>query len=108
MTTRHVTGTDLVKVAQAHDQDGAELLQDLLEAEQIPSLVPRAPGSGGARDVLVVAHDAELAREVLHTADLDAAATPAARPTPSPVLAGILIAIALVAAAVCVAVDVLA
>ncbi|HEY6762291.1 MAG TPA: hypothetical protein VI318_22520 [Baekduia sp.] len=111
-----IIDTDLVKVAYAHDQVGAEFLQGLLERERIPSVVRRAPGfdvpdllAAGPRDVLVAAHDAALAREILHMDDPDAdAASSAVGPRPSRLLAALLIALALVAAVVCVGVDVLA
>jgi hypothetical protein len=108
-----ITDTDLVKVGHANDQVGAEFLQGLLEGERIPSVVRRAPGcdvpdllAPGPRDLLVAAHDAELAREILHMDDPDAGAGHG--PMPSRVLAGLLIALALVAGMVCVAADVLA
>jgi hypothetical protein len=112
-----IADIDLVKVAYAHDQVGAEFLQGLLDDAGIRSLVRRAPGfdvpdllAVGPRDVLVGAHDAELAREVLHMPDPGPAGSSGAAsvPMPSRVLAGLLIALALVAGVVCVGVDVLA
>lgn len=110
-----ITDTDLVRVAYASDQVGAEFLQGLLEEEGIPSLVRRAAAfdvpdllAAGPRDVLVAAHDAERAREILHMEDPDAGRWPGPGTAPSRLLAGLLIALALVAGVVCVGVDVLA
>jgi hypothetical protein len=110
-----ITETDLVRVAYAHDQVGAEFLQGLLEGEQIPSVVRRAPGfdvpdllAAGPRDVLVAARDAERARELLRMDDPDAGGAWPGHGAPSRVLAGLLVALALVAGVICVAVDVLA
>src|SRR5438128_2138394 len=64
--------------------------------------------AAGPRDVLVAAHDAGRAREVLQMEDPDAGRrAPSAGTTPSPLLAGLLVALALIAGVVCVAVDVL-
>ena len=63
---------DFVKVAFAQNQAEAELIQGLLRTAGIESLVRRSPGAdvpdflaAGARDVLVPASQAELARELL-------------------------------------------
>jgi hypothetical protein len=118
MTTHRsdIAGADLVKVAQAHDQVGAEFLQGMLQDVEIPSVVRRAPGFdvpdlmvAGPRDLLVAARDAEVARGVLRMEDPDAGeAASDGAPRPSRLLAGLLIALAIVAGVVCVAVDVLA
>jgi hypothetical protein len=119
MTRHHsdIADTDLVKVAHAHDQVGAEFLQGLLDNVEIPSLVRRAPGfdvpdllAAGPRDVLVAARDAEVARGVLRMEDPETGEAQASGAVPRPprLLAGLLIALAVVAGVVCVAVDVLA
>jgi hypothetical protein len=65
-------GGELVKVARARHQAEAELIEDLLRQEGIPSLSRRAGGfdvpdflAAGPRDVLVPASAAEAAREIL-------------------------------------------
>jgi hypothetical protein len=62
----------LVRVASARHQAEAELLQDLLLQEGVPSLVRRSGGfdvpdflASGPRDVLVPAGGAEVARALL-------------------------------------------
>jgi pimeloyl-ACP methyl ester carboxylesterase len=62
----------LVKVARAQNQSEAELIEDLLLAHGIPSLLRRSPGvdvpdmlAAGARDVLVPESAAQAAREAL-------------------------------------------
>lgn len=62
----------LVKVAFAHQQAEAEMIQGLLSAHGIPSMLKRAPGfdvpdflAAGPRQVLVAEEVAEQAREVL-------------------------------------------
>jgi len=63
---------DFVKVAHAQNQSEAELIQGLLRNEGVPSFVRRSAGAdvpdflaAGARDVLVPAAMAEIARDVL-------------------------------------------
>src|SRR6476660_4299378 len=65
-------GGRLVKVAFAHNQMEAELIQGLLAEEGIPSLVKRGPGFDvpefmpvGPRQIFVAESAAERAREVL-------------------------------------------
>jgi len=65
---------ELVKVARARHQAEAELLQQLLLQEGIPSLARRSGGfdvpdflASGPRDILVPASGAEAARELLPT-----------------------------------------
>jgi hypothetical protein len=65
-------GDQLVKVARARHQAEAELIENLLREEGIPSLSRRAGGfdvpdflAAGPRDVLVPASAAEAAREIL-------------------------------------------
>jgi pimeloyl-ACP methyl ester carboxylesterase len=62
----------LVRVARAQNQSEAELIEDLLLARGIPSLLRRSPGvdvpdmlAAGARDVLVPESAAQAAREAL-------------------------------------------
>jgi hypothetical protein len=63
---------DLVRVARAHHQAEAELIQNLLLEEGIPSTTRRSAGfdvpdflAAGPRDVLVPRSGAEAARDVL-------------------------------------------
>ena len=70
----------LVKVGAARNQAEAEMLENLLLEEGIPSLIRRSGGfdvpdflAAGPRDILVPASGAELAREIL-----------GAPPTPDP------------------------
>src|SRR5215210_2735218 len=67
----------LVRVAGGRNQAEAELIQNLLLEEGIPSIVRRSAGfdvpdylAGGPRDVLVTESGAEAAREMLLEADL--------------------------------------
>lgn len=68
----------LVKVARAENLPQAELLQQRLDDEGVPSVLRRSAGSdvpdflaAGPRDVLVPASSAALAREVLGEPDPD-------------------------------------
>jgi hypothetical protein len=63
---------ELVRVARAHHQAEAELIQNLLLEEGIPSMTRRSMGfdvpdfmAAGPRDVLVPRSGAEAARDVL-------------------------------------------
>jgi hypothetical protein len=65
-------GPELVRVAVAQNQAEAELVEGLLLAEGVPSVVRRSGGAdvpdflaAGARDVLVPAAMEQLARDVL-------------------------------------------
>jgi hypothetical protein len=65
-------GGRLVKVAYAHNEAEAEMIQGLLSAHGIPSMLKRTPGfdvpdflAAGPRQVFVAEETAELAREVL-------------------------------------------
>jgi hypothetical protein len=65
-------GGRLVKVAFAHNQMEAEMIQGLLTGEGIPSLVKRGPGFDvpefmpvGPRQIFVAESSAQRAREVL-------------------------------------------
>jgi len=73
---RHTLGMqsadDLVKVATAQNQPEAEFVQNLLRDAGVPSVVRRSGGAdvpdflaAGARDVLVPASMAEIARDAL-------------------------------------------
>ena len=115
--TRGTTDNDLVKVAYASDEPEAELLQGLLRTADVNSVVRRAPGfdvpeflSAGPRDVLVVASDVAVAREVLREVDSGEPEPPARSggDRRSRVLAALLIPVALVGLVVCLATDVLA
>jgi hypothetical protein len=64
----------LVKVGSARNQAEAEMLENLLLEEGIPSLIRRSGGfdvpdflAAGPRDILVPASGSELAREILGT-----------------------------------------
>jgi hypothetical protein len=66
------TEGELVKIAFAQNQSEAELIENLLLAHGIPSLLRRSPGvdvpdmlAAGARDVLVPESAAQAAREAL-------------------------------------------
>jgi hypothetical protein len=96
---------DLVKVAGAQNQAEAELVQALLLDAGVPSVLRRAGGAdvpdflaAGARDVLVPASAAELAREALLDSDGEPA-MPQSRVANSPVrlLAGLAVACLVVA-----------
>jgi len=71
------TRGDLVRVAGGRNQAEAELIQNLLLEEGIPSIVRRTAGfdvpdylAGGPRDVLVADSAVRAAREMLLDADL--------------------------------------
>jgi hypothetical protein len=71
------TRGELVRVAGGRNQAEAELIQNLLLEEGVPSLVRRTRGfdvpdflAAGPRDVMVPQSGAETAREVLHQAQL--------------------------------------
>jgi hypothetical protein len=115
--TRSAPDSDLVKVAYAHDEAEAELLQGLLRLADVGSVVRRAPGfdvpeflAAGPRDVLVAASDLPAARDILREVDKGEPRPPlrSGADRPRRVLAGLLIAVALVALVVCLATDVLA
>ena len=71
------TRGELVRVAGGRNQAEAELIQNLLLEEGIPSVVRRSAGfdvpdylAGGPRDVLVAESAVQAAREMLLEADL--------------------------------------
>ena len=81
------TRGELVRVAGARHQAEAELIQNLLLEEGIPSVFRRSIGfdvpdflAAGWRDVLVPQSGAEAAHEVLTAADIE----PAGPPQPPP------------------------
>jgi pimeloyl-ACP methyl ester carboxylesterase len=68
---------ELVRVAGGRNQAEAELIQNLLIEEGVPSLLRRTRGfdvpdflAAGPRDVMVPLSGAEAAREILHQAQL--------------------------------------
>lgn len=99
------TEGDLVRVAGAHNQAEAELIQGLLLEEGVPSMLRRSAGfdvpdmlAAGPRDIMVPASGVRTAREVLLEADIVGPPAPG-RPATPPwrILAGLLIAVAVVA-----------
>jgi hypothetical protein len=71
------TRGDLIRVAGGRNQAEAELIQNLLLEEGIPSIVRRTAGfdvpdylAGGPRDVLVAESAVQAARQMLLEADL--------------------------------------
>src|SRR5947208_9705927 len=87
-----LTRGELVRVAFARNQAEAELIQNLLLEEGVPSVARRSAGfdvpdflAAGPRDVLVPDPGVATAREALHQADIDPSpATRAAGPTRGP------------------------
>jgi hypothetical protein len=80
---------DLVRVAGGRNQAEAELIQNLLLEEGVPSMLRRSAGfdvpdflAAGPRDVLVPESGAQAARDTLLAADLlpSASVAPMARP----------------------------
>jgi hypothetical protein len=71
------TEGELVRVAGGRNQAEAELIQNILLEEGIPSMLRRSAGfdvpdflAAGPRDVLVPEAGSEAARELLHQADM--------------------------------------
>jgi hypothetical protein len=92
---RYVEG-ELVRVAGGRNQAEAELIQGLLLEEGIPSVLRRTAGfdvpdflAAGPRDVLVPEAGREVARELLHEADMAPTTGPATRPSPVKLFAAI-------------------
>lgn len=90
---------DLVRIAGGRNQAEAELIQNLLLEEGIPSMSKRSAAfdvpdmlAAGERDVLVPESGAQAAREFLIEADLmpSAGVEPMRRPNPIKLLAGFL------------------
>ena len=76
-----LTRGELVKVGWGRNQAEAELIQNLLIEEGIPSVVRRSAGfdvpdflAAGPRDVLVPESGVRLARETLHESDIEPSA----------------------------------
>ena len=94
---------DLVRVAVGRQQQEAELIQNLLLEEGVPSTLRRTRGfdvpemlAAGPRDVLVPQSGVLAAREVLLQADM-ADGEPTGQPTsPGRLLVGLLITVAVV------------
>ena len=96
------TRGELVRVAGARHQAEAELIQNILLEEGVPSILRRTAGfdvpdylAAGPRDVLVPEAGVEAAREVLLEAELIDEAGAAPLRSPVRLLAGLLIALAL-------------
>jgi hypothetical protein len=75
------TRGELVKVAWARNQAEAELIQNLMLEEGVPSIARRSAGAdvpdflaAGPRDLLVPESGAAAAREALHQAEIDPSA----------------------------------
>jgi hypothetical protein len=100
---RQYSEGELVRVAVGRQQPEAELIQNLLLEEGVPSTLRRTRGfdvpemlAAGPRDVLVPESGAEAAREVLLQAELADRPSSGAPVAPSRVLAWLLGAVALV------------
>jgi hypothetical protein len=98
------TRGELVRVAGGRNQAEAELIQNLLREEGIPSMVRRSAGfdvpdylAGGPRDVLVASSAVQAAHQMLLDVDL-APQQPQSR-RPRSALATAVVAAALVGAA---------
>ena len=99
------TRGELIRVAGGRNQAEAELIQNLLLEEGIPSIVRRTAGfdvpdylAGGPRDILVAESAVQAAREMLLQADLaPQQSSPGAARSPA---ATAVIVLAVVAAAV--------
>ncbi len=98
------TRGELVRVAGGRNQAEAELIQNLLLEEGIPSIVRRTAGfdvpdylAGGPRDVLVADSAVQAAREMLLVADLAPQASEPQAPKSPLVTAAIVVAVVVVA-----------
>src|SRR2546423_7687770 len=83
-----LTRGELVRVAWSRNQAEAELIQNLLLEEGVPSIARRSAGfdvpdflAAGPRDVLVPESGVETARETLHQADIEPLAATSAGPS---------------------------
>ena len=100
---------NLVRVAGGRNLAEAELIQNLLLEEGVPSLLRRSAGfdvpdflAAGPRDVLVPDSGAEAASDILRQADLDPSADQASMPRPNPVkLLLFFVAAAIVTSLIC-------
>jgi hypothetical protein len=91
-----LTRGELVRVGWARNQAEAELIQNLLLEEGVPSIARRSAGfdvpdflAAGPRDVLVPASGVDVARDALRQADVEPARAPQPGPNAARVLAGI-------------------
>ena len=94
------TRGELVRVAGGRNQAEAELIQNLLLEEGIPSVVRRTAGfdvpdylAGGPRDVLVAESAVQAAREMLLEADLAPPEQPPRPPRSPLVTAAVVLAV---------------
>jgi hypothetical protein len=92
------TEGELVRVAGGRNQAEAELIQNLLLEEGVPSVLRRSAGfdvpdflAAGPRDVLVPQAGAEVARELLNQTELAPVGGAAARPNPAKLVAAIVL-----------------
>jgi hypothetical protein len=90
------TEGELVRVAGGRNQAEAEFIQGLLLEEGIPSILRRSAGfdvpdylAAGPRDVLVPDSGVDVARELLHAAELSPSAAAGVRPNPLKLAAAI-------------------
>jgi len=95
---------ELVRVAGARHLAEAELIQGMLLEEGVPSMLKRTRGfdvpdylAAGPRDVLVPASGADVAREVLNSAELGAPAAEVGGPPAGRLLASLVAGAALIA-----------
>lgn len=95
-----------IKIAGARNEPEAEFIQALLEAEGVPSMLRRTPGSdvpdflaAGPRDVLVAGSQADIARDVLLHTQTAPSTPPPNRTAPAlhPLLTKLLVAVAILA-----------
>lgn len=90
---------NLVRVAGGRNQAEAELIQNLLLEEGVPSMLRRSAGfdvpdmlAAGPRDVLVPESGAEIARGLLHDADMAPQEGAMERPDPVKLMLGFVVA----------------
>ena len=102
-----LTRGELVRVAWARHQAEAELIQNLLLEEGVPSIVRRTAGfdvpdflAAGPRDVLVPESALATAREVLLEGELISSEPVGRLVAPGRLLAGLMVALAIGALAV--------
>jgi hypothetical protein len=98
---------DLVRVAGGRNLAEAELIQNLLLEEGVPSMLRRSAGfdvpdflAAGPRDVLVPESGAEVARDLLHSADMAPQEGAMDRPNPVKLLV-FFVAAALITTLIC-------
>jgi hypothetical protein len=97
---------DFIKIAGAQNESEAAFIQALLQAEGVPSMLRRTPGSdvpdflaAGPRDVLVRGSQAAIAHDVLLHAQTAPTAPPPNRTAPAlhRLLTKLLVAVAILA-----------